>query len=175
MKIVLGVKPSSNTCLIYTETGRFPLYVSIYKQIISYWLKLTRTSEHRFIVIAYHENHSEWSLFVKKLLYENGFGDVWETDAKYVNHSLFIQQSEQRLKDVFMYEISKLINFGNVVLIMSILVILDENLKINFTEIGTLIIYLTLSNITFCILMTVLLLFTKIYFNKINIFCTSFC
>ena len=126
MTIVLGVKPSSNTCLIYTETGRFPLYVSIYKQIISYWLKLTRTSEHRFIVIAYHENHSEWSLFVKKLLYENGFGDVWETDAKYVNHSLFIQQSEQRLKDVFMYEISKLINFGNVVLIMLILVILDD-------------------------------------------------
>ena len=31
-----------------------------------------------------------------------GFGDVWETDAKYVNHSLFIQQFEQRLKDAFM-------------------------------------------------------------------------
>ena len=25
MKTVLGVKPSTNTCLIYTETGRFPL------------------------------------------------------------------------------------------------------------------------------------------------------
>ena len=49
MKTVLGVKPSTTTCLIYTETGRFPLYVSrpIYKQIIKYWLKLTRTSEHR--------------------------------------------------------------------------------------------------------------------------------
>ena len=74
MKTVLGVKPSTNTCLIYTETGRFPLYVS--KQIIKYWLKLACTSEHRFIVIAYHENPSEWSLFVKKLLYENGFEDV---------------------------------------------------------------------------------------------------
>ena len=72
MKTVLGVKQSTNTCLIYTETGRFLLYVSIYKQIIKYWLKLTRTSEHRFIVIAYHETPSEWSLFVKKLLYENG-------------------------------------------------------------------------------------------------------
>ena len=30
---------------------------------------------------------SEWSLFVKKLLYENGFEDVWETNAKCVNHS----------------------------------------------------------------------------------------
>ena len=77
MKTVLRVKPSTNyTCLIYIETGRFPLYVSIYKQIIKYWLKLTCTSEHRFIVIAYHENTSKWSLFVEKLLYENGFGDV---------------------------------------------------------------------------------------------------
>ena len=71
-------------------------------------------------------------------------------------------------------EISKLINFGNIVLIMSILVILDEKLKINFTEIIILIIYLTLSNVIFCILMTVLLLFTKICYNKINIICTSF-
>ena len=71
------------------------------KQIIKYWLKLTSISEHRFIVIAYHENPSDWSLFVKKILYENGFGDVWETDAKCVNHSLFIQQFEQRLKDAF--------------------------------------------------------------------------
>ena len=76
MKSVLGVKSSTNTCLIYTETGRFPLYICIYKQIVKYWLKLTSTSEHRFIVIAYHENPSEWSLFVKKILYENGFGDV---------------------------------------------------------------------------------------------------
>ena len=34
-------------------------------------------------------------------LYENGFGDVWETVCQYVNHSLFIQQFEQRLKDAF--------------------------------------------------------------------------
>ena len=74
MKTVLGVKPSTNTCLIYTETGRFPLYVCIYKQIIKYWLKLTCTSEHRFIVIAYHETPAEWSLFVEKLLYENSIG-----------------------------------------------------------------------------------------------------
>ena len=36
-----------------------------------------------------------------KLLYEIGLGDVWETDAKCVNHSLLIQQFEQWLKDAF--------------------------------------------------------------------------
>ena len=29
IKTVLGVKPSTNTCLLYAETGRFPLYVTI--------------------------------------------------------------------------------------------------------------------------------------------------
>ena len=51
MKRTLGVKQSTNNCLIYAETGRYPLYVSIYKQIIKYWLKLTITSEHRYIYI----------------------------------------------------------------------------------------------------------------------------
>ena len=35
--------------------------------------------------------------------------------------------------------------------------------------------YLILSNVIFCILMTVLLLFTKIYYKKIIFICTSFC
>ena len=56
IKTVLGVKPSTNTCLLYTETGRFPRYLAIYKQIIKYWLKLTCTLDHRYIVIAFHES-----------------------------------------------------------------------------------------------------------------------
>ena len=32
----------------------------------------------------------------------NVWPTVWETDSKCVNHSLFIQQFEQRLKDAFM-------------------------------------------------------------------------
>ena len=50
-KTVLGVKSSTNTCLIYAETGQFPLYITIYRQIIKYWLKLTCTSDHRYIAI----------------------------------------------------------------------------------------------------------------------------
>ena len=41
-------------------------------------------------------------------------------------------------------------------------------------EISTLLIYLTLSNIIFCIMKIVLLIFAKIYYNKINIICVSF-
>ena len=44
---------------------------TIYRQIVKYWLKLTCTSDHRYIAIAFRESASEWSLFVKRLVYEN--------------------------------------------------------------------------------------------------------
>ena len=74
----------------------------IYRQILKYWLKLTCTSDHRYIAIAFRESPPEWSLFVKRLLYENGFGKVWETNAAHISHPMFIQKFEQRLKDTFM-------------------------------------------------------------------------
>ena len=33
---ILGVKATTNTCLVYTKTGGYPLYVTIYKLIIKY-------------------------------------------------------------------------------------------------------------------------------------------
>ena len=43
IKTVLGVKLFTNTNLIYAETGQFPLYITICRQLMKYWLKLTCT------------------------------------------------------------------------------------------------------------------------------------
>ena len=59
IRTVLSVKPSTNTFLLYAETGRFPRCVAVYKQIIKYWLKLTCTSDNRYIVVAFYESPSE--------------------------------------------------------------------------------------------------------------------
>ena len=42
-----------------------------------------------------------WSLFVQTILYEYGFGYVWEANAVGIPHPVFIKQYEQRLKDTF--------------------------------------------------------------------------
>ena len=76
--------------------------ICYYRQIAKYWLKLTCTSDHRYIAIAFRESPCEWSLFVKRLLYKNGFGNVWETNAAHISHPMFILQFEQRLKNTFM-------------------------------------------------------------------------
>ena len=57
IKTVLGVKPSTNTCLIYAEAGQSPLYIAIYRQMIKYWIKLT--SDHRYFAIVFHASSSE--------------------------------------------------------------------------------------------------------------------
>ena len=36
LKSILGVKATTNTCLVYIETGRYPFYITIYKLIIKY-------------------------------------------------------------------------------------------------------------------------------------------
>ena len=40
LKCILGVKVTTNTCLVYIETGRYSLYVTIYKLIIKYLAKI---------------------------------------------------------------------------------------------------------------------------------------
>ena len=40
LEYVLGLKQSTPSCMVYGETGRFPLSVYIKTQIISFWCKL---------------------------------------------------------------------------------------------------------------------------------------
>ena len=103
MKRILGVKKSTNNCLIYTKTGRYPLYIiCIYIRIVKYWFKISTASEHRYNYLHYFNKcPSSWSLFVRKILYEYGFGYVWEANAVGIHHPDFIKQYEQRLKDTF--------------------------------------------------------------------------
>ena len=100
-KSMLGVKTTTNTCLVYIETCRYPLYVTIYKLIIKYWLKLIVTPKHRYIYVVSKKSVNCCFLFVKKLLFQYGFGYVWETQATFIDHKLFIEEFELRIMDIF--------------------------------------------------------------------------
>ena len=86
-KILLGLKSSTNTCLVYGELGRLPLYHHINKRIISFWSK-TVTDERRKISgmllksLIHRSCHSScisppWLLFVRSLLDKAGMSYVW--------------------------------------------------------------------------------------------------
>ena len=40
-KKTLGIKPSTNNCVIYVETDRYALQIDVHVRMIKYWLKLT--------------------------------------------------------------------------------------------------------------------------------------
>ena len=96
----MDVKATTSTCLVYIETGRYPLYVTIYKVIIRYWLKLIVTPKHGYIYVV-SKKSVNCCFFVHKLLFQYGFGYVWETQATFIDHKLFIKEFELRMMDIF--------------------------------------------------------------------------
>ena len=45
MKRTLRVKGSTNKCLLYTETGRFPLSIFVNMCIVKLWLKILKSCD----------------------------------------------------------------------------------------------------------------------------------
>ena len=86
-KYVLNVKQSTPNCMIYGELGRLPLNIIIKKRMINYWTSLLTSKNMKLSVSMYKllfKLHCEgiysdkWLLFIKKELYSNGLGIVWE-------------------------------------------------------------------------------------------------
>lgn len=82
-KSILNVRKSTASVGVYGELGRYPLYISKYKRIISYWCKLLR-SENVVIASLYRRaledcnlGNTNWVSSVKKLLDDYGFSNVF--------------------------------------------------------------------------------------------------
>ena len=81
VKKLLGVKPNTNTPMLYAELGSFPLSIYIRKTLIKYWLKIMNSGHHSLPGIVYYNmvNSSEqsWATKIKQILFETGYGFVW--------------------------------------------------------------------------------------------------
>ena len=80
MKKTLRVKGSTNTCLLYMETGRFPLFIFINMCTVKFGLKILKSCDTKLISAAYDEmmrnpEKYAWMTLIKDLLCSHGF---WE-------------------------------------------------------------------------------------------------
>lgn len=103
----LGVKTTTNMCIVLGECGRLPLCVSYFTYCIKYWCKIITMEDHRYPKHCYFMLKSfdnvgriTWATHVKNLLFLYGFGFVW------VSHEIgditaFISIFRQRLIDCF--------------------------------------------------------------------------
>ena len=53
LKYVLNLKSSTPAYMVYGETGRFPLYISIYCRMISHWAKLLSGPSSKIVCTLY--------------------------------------------------------------------------------------------------------------------------
>ena len=105
MKHILDVKLSTNSVMVYAETGRYPLAIYVNICMIKFWFKILNSDVHKLIHIVYqHLLHQpcmgKWLSHVKNILCLNGFGHVWINQG--VDHQKqFLNAFETRCQDIY--------------------------------------------------------------------------
>lgn len=106
-KYVLGVSPSTTTCMVYGETGRMPISVIIQLRLVSFWARLITSEEHRlrrtmYSILLKHYNDgtfvSPWLRSIKNILDSCGFSHIWETQT-FPSQVWIVNAVKLRLRD----------------------------------------------------------------------------
>ena len=111
-KWLLKVNNATTNEMIYGELGRFPMIISRKIKIIKYWVKIVCGKSCILVKEIYSVLFNatlinihvvNWASFVKKLINNLGFGEVW-TRQTVENERNFINLCTQRLRDQFIQE-----------------------------------------------------------------------
>ena len=105
IKMFLNVSTHCSNTLLYYDTGRYPLSISLKIRSIKYWLKLLELDNKRICKQAYialerqdNEGKSNWVSKIKNILTVNGFGVIWFSKTV-GNEAIFLNRLKQRLID----------------------------------------------------------------------------
>ena len=92
--------------MIYCETGRLPLIVNRKFNMLTYWLKLTRTencilkNNYEFTLRSCNQHKiKNWLANISEILFSIGMVDVWQ-QQKVENERLFLYLARHSLKDL---------------------------------------------------------------------------
>ena len=107
-KRFLNVGLGSCNDSILGDMGRFPIYILSVKRCISYWLRLLKLPNNRYVKLCYNMlkyydsiGHKNWVTNIRNVLYTNGFGYIWEIQNNDIDSILFLANFEKRLKDQY--------------------------------------------------------------------------
>ena len=99
---------STNTSMIYAETGRYPLTIDIKVSMIKQWIKIIHSSEDRLIWQLYNSmkesptavnKHNSWPMHIKDMLFTSGFRFIWEQQVV-SNKERFLSCFKTRCQDM---------------------------------------------------------------------------
>lgn len=118
LKYILCMKSSTPSYMVYGESGRYPLYVTVYSRMISYWTKMIQGQDNKivFTVYKYLANQymynndcvNPWTDFIRHILDSCGFSNIWtEQCTAIVNDKWISAAIKQRLQDQFIQKWAK--------------------------------------------------------------------
>ena len=107
MKMILNVKASTCSAVVYGETGIYPIYICIYKRMISFWCKVLNGDSSKLsyilydcMVKLYNDDIYEWPWLhtIKRILDDCGVSYVW-CNQENINVNWLKLKIERTLKD----------------------------------------------------------------------------
>lgn len=118
LKMILNLKKSTPSYMIYGELGIYPLKVIIQSRIISFWTKLLDFNSNKLSSMVYQVQYrlykqgkckSKWFDNVKNLIMSNGYSNVWISQYEF-NRNWFRLAFKQKLTDQFLQNWNALLN-----------------------------------------------------------------
>ena len=118
LKMILNLKKSTPSYMVYGETGTFPLKIDIEARIISYWTNLIDFNTNRLSNMVYHILNtlyelrtckSKWLDNIKSLLTKNGFGNVWINSNNFSRKWIRLS-FKQKVKDLYLQSWESLVS-----------------------------------------------------------------
>ena len=120
-KYLLKLKKSTPSMMIYGETGRFPLSISLKCRIINFWARLIMAETTKISSIMYrimfqlHVQNmykSEWISFIEKILNEAGMGNIWASQS-FPSITWLKTSLKTRLQDQFRQNWNEILQNGD--------------------------------------------------------------
>ena len=107
LRMILNIKPSTCNSIVYGETGVYPVYIYVNKNMIGYWCRILMGKASKLCNIMYqcmlrlyHDNVYKWPwlVYIRKLLDDCGQSFVWDRQTN-VNVKWLKLAMERRMKD----------------------------------------------------------------------------
>ena len=122
LKLILNLKRSTPSFMVYGEVGVRPLYIDIQARIIAFWSKLKNgMTNHKVSSIVYEcirslyeqgKCKSAWIANVKHIIESNGYGNIWYAPEN-INDKWLILSIKQKINDQYLQHWNSLVQVSS--------------------------------------------------------------
>ena len=108
-KILLGLKKSTPSFMVYGELGTYPMYISVYNRMVNFWANIVNGKVSKLSSILYRFSYgkylqkqfqSPWITAISNILNNAGLGNIWQMQGNFNQHWLK-NSVKLRLQDQF--------------------------------------------------------------------------